>query len=224
MPGSGGSRNSNSFDIEAVRGSEVLSLNDGDILSRRLSASSAVGKDEEQLHSFEANHNRMSSLGEPEDHDFGGDNDNMDYGYDNDDGDYALRGSFDGGDNPSVDDPTTMSQRGALLGWKEKDATGIDTNLSHADNNGGGGHSTAEWSSRTAMVFDVLQDQLKEHDSVSFNAISNGISRRTAAACFLEILQLKTWDFVDVSQDKPFSDIAINATAKFWKNAASANE
>ena len=218
MPGHGSSRNSDSFDIEAVRGSEGMSLNDGD-LSRRLSSSSAVRDEEEQLRSIGANH-RMSSVGEPEDHDFGGDNDNdnMDYGYDNDGDDYVLRSTFEGVDNPSVDDPTTMSQRGALLGWKGKDTTGVDMNLSDADK-GGGGHSTAEWSSRTAMVFDVIQDQLKEHDSVSFNAISKGISRRTAAACFLEILQLKTWDFVDVSQDKPFSDIAISATSKFWNSA-----
>ena len=217
IPGSGGSRNSDNFDIEAVRGSEVLALNDGD-LSRRLSSSSVVANGEEQVHSLGANH-RLSSLGDPEDHDFGGDNDNMDYGYDNDDGDYALMNTFEGVDKPSIDDPTTMSQRGALLGWKGKDTTGVNTNLSPADNTSGV-HSTAEWSSRTAMVFDVLQDQLKEHDSVSFNAISKGISRRTAAACFLEILQLKTWDFVDVSQDKPFSDIAISATAKFWNGAA----
>ena len=43
------------------------------------------------------------------------------------------------------------------------------------------------FSVRTAMVRDVLKDQLKESDSVSFSSISRGISRRTAAACFLEV-------------------------------------
>lgn len=43
------------------------------------------------------------------------------------------------------------------------------------------------FSVRTAMVRDVLKDQLKESESVSFSSISKGISRRTAAACFLEV-------------------------------------
>eukprot|EP00596_Hydrurales_sp_CCMP1899_P004706 CAMPEP_0119045540 /NCGR_PEP_ID=MMETSP1177-20130426/40724_1 /TAXON_ID=2985 /ORGANISM="Ochromonas sp, Strain CCMP1899" /LENGTH=76 /DNA_ID=CAMNT_0007017509 /DNA_START=17 /DNA_END=247 /DNA_ORIENTATION=- len=66
------------------------------------------------------------------------------------------------------------------------------------------------------MVHDVLQDQLKENKSVSFSSISRGITRRTAAACFLEILQLKTWGIIDVAQAKPFSDIHISATDKLW--------
>lgn len=44
-----------------------------------------------------------------------------------------------------------------------------------------------DFSARTAMVRDVLKDQLKGSDSVSFSSISKGISRRTAAACFLEV-------------------------------------
>jgi hypothetical protein len=49
------------------------------------------------------------------------------------------------------------------------------------------GHQSGEWSARTAMVFDVLGDQLREKDSISFHSISKGVSRRTAAACFLEV-------------------------------------
>ena len=45
----------------------------------------------------------------------------------------------------------------------------------------------SDFSVRTAMVRDVLKDQLKESESVSFSSISRGISRRTAAACFLEV-------------------------------------
>ena len=45
-----------------------------------------------------------------------------------------------------------------------------------------------DFSVRTAMVRDVLKEQLKDSDSVSFSSISKGISRRTAAACFLEVI------------------------------------
>ena len=44
-----------------------------------------------------------------------------------------------------------------------------------------------DFSARTVMVRDVLKDQLRNSDSVSFSSISKGISRRTAAACFLEV-------------------------------------
>ena len=48
-------------------------------------------------------------------------------------------------------------------------------------------YKASDFSVRTAMVRDVLKDQLKEADTVSFQSISKGVSRRTAAACFLEV-------------------------------------
>ena len=48
-------------------------------------------------------------------------------------------------------------------------------------------HLASEFSARTAMVRDVLKDQLQSSEVVSFSSISKGISRRTAAACFLEV-------------------------------------
>lgn len=50
-----------------------------------------------------------------------------------------------------------------------------------------------------------------EQETVSFNSISAGSTRRVAATCFLEILQLKTWDLIDVTQSEPFGDIQINS-------------
>lgn len=41
--------------------------------------------------------------------------------------------------------------------------------------------------------------------------MSSGSTRRVAASCFLEILQLKTWDVIDVIQLEPFGDIQINS-------------
>lgn len=48
-------------------------------------------------------------------------------------------------------------------------------------------YRASDFSVRTAMVRDVLKDQLKETETVSFQSISKGVSRRTAAACFLEV-------------------------------------
>ena len=53
-------------------------------------------------------------------------------------------------------------------------------------------HLASEFSARTAMVRDVLKDQLQSSEAVSFSSISKGISRRTAAACFLEVRTYST--------------------------------
>jgi chromatin segregation and condensation protein Rec8/ScpA/Scc1 (kleisin family) len=46
---------------------------------------------------------------------------------------------------------------------------------------------------------------------VSFQDLSAGVSKRVAAGCFLEVLQLKTWGRIRVQQEAPFSDILISA-------------
>lgn len=204
------SRDSVSLDVEAVRENDA-SLHD--LNSRRWSSTSLVDEGED----FGAGlaEQRMSMLDVPQDHDFGGGGDMFDYDRE---GEFAP--DVDMGDEPQafravVNDYSheDAGSGGALLGWKGKPTaeTGDDE---------GGDNRLADWSARTAMVFDVLQDQLKEEDSVSFKAISKGISRRTAAACFLEILQLKTWGFVDVAQESPFADIDISPTTKFWDKGA----
>ena len=43
-----------------------------------------------------------------------------------------------------------------------------------------------------------------------------GASKKVAAACFLEILQLKTWNYVNVVQANPFNDIVITGTDKLF--------
>ena len=199
-----------SLDVEAVRDNDA-SLHDLD--SRRWSSASAGAADEAAMEGFGAG-NRMSTLGEPQDHDFGGGRDMYDGGYDP-----MMMGAEEVEQfHAGVDDYANADvyqddleggggTGGALFGCLGKRPTDLEEEEEGR---------LPDWSSRTAMVFDVLQDQLKEQDSVSFIAISKGISRRTAAACFLEILQLKTWGFIDVAQDKPFSDITINPTTKFW--------
>lgn len=48
--------------------------------------------------------------------------------------------------------------------------------------------------------------------SVSFKAISNGITRKLASTSFLEILQLQTFGLLNAQQDGVYADIEIRAT------------
>lgn len=44
---------------------------------------------------------------------------------------------------------------------------------------------------------------------MSFDNLSAGVSKRVAAACFLEVLQLKTWGRIRATQEAPFEDILL---------------
>ena len=66
------------------------------------------------------------------------------------------------------------------------------------------------WNERTLKVFDILRERLKYKDEITFAEISHGITRRTAATCFLEVLQLHSWGQIKASQsDLEKGDIYI---------------
>ena len=69
----------------------------------------------------------------------------------------------------------------------------------------------ASWNTRTAKVFEILREELDNQNEVSFQDIASGVTRRTAAGSFLEILQLKTWGHIDLKQSAAFEDIFITA-------------
>jgi len=50
---------------------------------------------------------------------------------------------------------------------------------------------------------------------LSFDQLSTGCSRRTAAGVFFELLQLKTWDFIDLEQDQSYGDVSITMGARY---------
>lgn len=50
---------------------------------------------------------------------------------------------------------------------------------------------------------------------LSYNKLSAGCSRRTAAGVFFEMLQLKTWDFVELNQEKSYGDIIVTPGSRF---------
>jgi len=69
----------------------------------------------------------------------------------------------------------------------------------------------------TQQVLSMLKTNMPKgaSASLSFDSLSAGCSRRTAAGVFFELLQLKTWDFVDVDQKEAYGDISVSRGVKF---------
>mmetsp|Transcript_40513 Transcript_40513/g.73007 ORF Transcript_40513/g.73007 Transcript_40513/m.73007 type:complete len:788 (+) Transcript_40513:331-2694(+) len=87
---------------------------------------------------------------------------------------------------------------------------------------------TSKWHKHTVRVHSMLKrnmqsrnpDELDEEEmekpaQLGYNKLSAGCSRRTAAGVFFEMLQLKTWDFVELNQDKSYGDIMITPGLRF---------
>jgi len=87
--------------------------------------------------------------------------------------------------------------------------------------------STTKWHKHTVKVLKMLQNSMtsgqEEEDEegeekatqLSYDKLSYGISRRTACGVFFELLQLKTWDFIELDQDKSYEDIKITPGVRF---------
>jgi cohesin complex subunit SCC1 len=94
--------------------------------------------------------------------------------------------------------------------------------------------TTSKWHRNTVKVFEVLKknlispdgdsqddDGLSKKEFVSYNALSDGVSRRTAAGFFFELLQLKTLNYIELNQDESYGDITISAGVKFTESPPS---
>lgn len=78
--------------------------------------------------------------------------------------------------------------------------------------------STAQhkWHPHTVKVMKVLRKSLDDKEEVTYKQLTKKThDRRTAAALFFELLQLKTLDYVDIDQAAPYSDITISKAARF---------
>lgn len=88
--------------------------------------------------------------------------------------------------------------------------------------------SNAKWHKHTVRVLTMLKRNMtsgaEEEEEVegeakatqlSYDKLSNGCSRRTAAGVFFELLQLKTWDFLELSQDESYGDITVHPGPRF---------
>jgi hypothetical protein len=77
--------------------------------------------------------------------------------------------------------------------------------------------SNSKWHKHTVKVFSLLKRSMAESedgskpDQLSYNGMSKGSSRRTAAGVFFELLQLKTWDFIELDQDESYGDIKVRS-------------
>jgi hypothetical protein len=53
---------------------------------------------------------------------------------------------------------------------------------------------------------------------LSYDKLSYGVKRRTACGVFFELLQLKTWDFIELKQEESYCDIRISPGVRFHEN------
>jgi cohesin complex subunit SCC1 len=89
----------------------------------------------------------------------------------------------------------------------------------------------SKWHKHTVRVLGMLKRNLQSNDGdddddepkeLSYNKLIAGCSRRTAAGVFFEMLQLKTWDFVELEQNKSYGDITITPGVRFDEGPPSA--
>ena len=82
--------------------------------------------------------------------------------------------------------------------------------------------SGTKWHKHTVKVLDMLKKNMAniaDHEGkpnqLFYDKLSDGVSRRTACGVFFELLQLKTWDFIELDQQESYSDIKIVPGLRF---------
>jgi len=71
------------------------------------------------------------------------------------------------------------------------------------------------WHSRTVKMMRLCEGLLENKEQVSYQSLAKGKRRHIVASCFFELLQLKTWDRIDLVQDEPYGTIDIFRGPKF---------
>ena len=69
--------------------------------------------------------------------------------------------------------------------------------------------SSSKWHAHTVKVLETIKQNLEDQDSLSYQSLTKGCSKRTASGFFFELLQLKTWDFIDVRQEGSYGDVMV---------------
>jgi len=72
-----------------------------------------------------------------------------------------------------------------------------------------------KWHQQTEKMFDLCGNLLEGKDTITYQELAEGRRKQVVAACFFEILQLKTWDRLNVSQEAPYGAITIARGPKF---------
>lgn len=71
------------------------------------------------------------------------------------------------------------------------------------------------WHPNTVKILTFLRRHIKGKRAVSLKKLASDASRSAAAGCFFELLQLKSWNFVELAQREPYGDIMISAARRF---------
>lgn len=91
--------------------------------------------------------------------------------------------------------------------------------------------SDSKWHKHTVKVLSMLKNQIANTEDtemyaskggeLSYDQLSKGCSRHTAASVFFELLQLKTWDFIELDQEESYGDIKITPGIRFHESPPS---
>jgi len=126
-----------------------------------------------------------------------------------------LEDAFEAGENLIPEEEEMMDGEGPLelgaVNDLQQQVDGAEV-VEGGDDEGEPGQN---WHPHTVKVFKLLQRQFQTKDVVSYNTIARGTKRRTAAGCFFELLQLKTWDYIELQQSEAFGDIKVTPARRF---------
>ena len=90
-----------------------------------------------------------------------------------------------------------------------------DEDLPAPDDFDRSGAQDRDWHPNTIKVVGLLRNQLDAAESLSFDAFTAGANKRSAVGVFVELLHLKTWDFVQLDQAAAYGDITVSKAAHF---------
>mmetsp|Transcript_7240 Transcript_7240/g.10369 ORF Transcript_7240/g.10369 Transcript_7240/m.10369 type:complete len:857 (+) Transcript_7240:255-2825(+) len=93
--------------------------------------------------------------------------------------------------------------------------------------------SNSKWHKHTVKVLEMLKrsmvvksdeelgENMQKIHQLSYDKLSYGTSRRTACSVFFELLQLKTWDFIELHQEESYADIKISPGNRYQEDPPS---
>merc|ERR1711935_1109250 len=129
--------------------------------------------------------------------------------------DFVLDSDNDGGDNEEDDeDRQALGEMASSSTKWHKHTVRVFNHLKKCIHDGSSGNTTDadDADDADADAEQTTATPKQKPDSVNFHELTKHVvSRRNASSVFFEMLQLKTWDFIELDQDKPYGDISISA-------------
>ena len=139
----------------------------------------------------------------------------------------AGEGGDGEGDDSRVGSRSPLADDMLQLGWVNDFEQDLEEDGPRHAAPAEGSSSTSKWHKHTVKVLQMLQKNMPREGSgsrgtLSFDKLSKDSSRRTAASVFFELLQLKTWDFIELEQDGAFGNIEVRFSMRVtipWSGA-----